>query len=109
MSQCSPGTHARQLALYRQRVLDTPALLDRAVRAATSVAAGLAAAHITWRQRQFPPHVPLGALLLQVLSADGSCREAVTRVRAMRVARGQEPPSPNTRRKRGPRVRSARP
>lgn len=96
MSQCSPGTHARQLALYRQRVLDTPALLDRDVLAATYVAAGLAAANITWRQRQFPPHVTLWAFLLQVLSADGSCREAVTRVRAMRVARGQEPPSPNT-------------
>jgi hypothetical protein len=75
MSPCSPGTHARQLALSRQRVLDTPALLDRDVRAATYVAAGLAAANITWRQRQFPPHVTLWAFLLQVLSADGTCRE----------------------------------
>jgi hypothetical protein len=96
MSQCSPGTHARQLALYRQRVLDPPALLDWDVLAATYVAAGLAAANITWRQRQFPPHVTLWAFLWQVLSADGSCREAVTQVRAMRVARGQAPPSPNT-------------
>jgi hypothetical protein len=96
MSPCSPGTHARQLALSRQRVLDTPALLDRDVRAATYVAAGLAAANITWRQRQLPPHITLWAFLLQVLSADGACREAVTRVRTMRVARGQAPPSPNT-------------
>jgi hypothetical protein len=54
MSRCSPGTHTHQLALYRQRILDTPALLDRNVFAATYVAQGPAAANITWRQCQFP-------------------------------------------------------
>ena len=96
MSQCNPGLHARQLAIYRQRVLDTPALLDSEVLAPERVAEGLAEAHLTWRQRQFPPHVTLWTFLWQVLSANGSCREAVTRVRALRVAQGQVPPSPNT-------------
>ena len=44
----------------------------------------------------FPPHVTVWAFLLQVLSADGSCREAVTRVRAFRAAQGQPLPSANT-------------
>ena len=51
---------------------------------------------LTWRERQFPPQVTLWAFLWQVLSADGSWREAVTRVWALRVAHGQVPPSPNT-------------
>lgn len=96
MSQCSPGIHVRQLAVYRQRVWDTPALLAWDVLAPDHVAQGLAEANITWRERQFPPQVTLWAFLLQVLSADGSCREAVMRVRALRVAHGQGPPSPNT-------------
>jgi hypothetical protein len=96
MSQCSPGLHARQLTVYRQRLLATPALLDSDVLAPDHVAAGLAEANLTWRERQFPPQVTLWAFLLQVLSADGSCRAAVTRMRALRVAHGQVPPSPNT-------------
>lgn len=96
MSQCIPGLHAHQLARYRQRVSETPALLDSDVLAPEPVAKERAAANITWRQRHFPPHVTLWTFLLQVLSADGSCREAVTRMRALRVARGQMPPSPNT-------------
>jgi hypothetical protein len=96
VSQCHHGRHARPLLVYRQRVLATPALLDSDVLAPDQVAAGLAEANFTWRERQFPPQVTLGALLLQVLSADGSCRAAVTRGRALRVAQGQGPPSPNT-------------
>ena len=96
MSQCSPGLHARQLMVSRQRVLATPAFLDSEALAPDQVAAGLAEANLTWRARQFPPQVTLWAFLWQVLRADGSCRDAVTRVRALRVAQGQVPPSHNT-------------
>jgi hypothetical protein len=73
-----------------------PSLLATEVLAPDQVAEDLAEAHVTWRERQFPPQVTLWTFLLQVLSLDGSCREAVTRVRALRAAHAQVLPSPNT-------------
>src|SRR5436190_18032369 len=47
-----------------------------------------------WLDRVFSPLVTLWVLLGQVLSADHSCRAAVARLIAHRVARGQKPCSP---------------
>jgi hypothetical protein len=44
----------------------------------------------------FPPTVTLWAFLAQVLDADGSCRQAVSRVIAFFQQRGLAPPSPET-------------
>ena len=49
-----------------------------------------------WLDRVFSPLVTLWVFLGQVLSADHSCRAAVARLNAHRVARGQEPCSPHT-------------
>src|SRR5215207_595341 len=49
-----------------------------------------------WLDRIFSPLVTLWVFLGQVLSADHSCRAAVARLIAHRVARGQEPCSAHT-------------
>src|SRR5215203_1406746 len=49
-----------------------------------------------WLDRVFPPLVTLWVFLGQVLSADHSCRAAVARLLAHRLARGQEPCSART-------------
>ena len=48
------------------------------------------------RNRLFPPHLTLSTFLLQVLSPDGSCRDALSRLRPWMIANGQKPCSPNT-------------
>jgi hypothetical protein len=96
MAQRSAGTLTRQLIVYRQRVAAAPALLECET---------LNRAHVTqlWqetqgkgRERLLPPYVTFWTFLLQVLSPDGSCRDAVTRLRAFQVAHGHAPCSPNT-------------
>src|SRR5262245_47774298 len=49
-----------------------------------------------WLDRIFSPLVTLWVFLGQVLSADHSCRAAVARLLAHRLARGQRPCSPRT-------------
>src|SRR5689334_7899098 len=49
-----------------------------------------------WLDRIFTPLVTLWVFLGQVLSADHSCRNAVARLIAYRVARGQRPCSART-------------
>src|SRR5690242_3592091 len=49
-----------------------------------------------WVDRIFSPLVTLWVFLGQVLSADHSCRAAVARLIAHRLARGQAPRSPET-------------
>jgi hypothetical protein len=49
-----------------------------------------------FRECVFPPATTLFAFLSQVLSPDGSCRDAVARVNAERIANGKQPASPDT-------------
>src|SRR6188474_946969 len=49
-----------------------------------------------WLDRVFSPLVTLWVFLGQVMSPDHSCRAAVARLNAHRVARGQEPCSART-------------
>jgi Insertion element 4 transposase N-terminal len=51
---------------------------------------------VTFRDRIFTPLVTLWTFLSQVLSPDHSCREAVARLIAFRVARGQKACGPET-------------
>ena len=48
------------------------------------------------RERQFPPTETLSMFLAQVLSADGSCQQAVDDAMVKRVISGMEPGSTNT-------------
>src|SRR4051812_5574047 len=52
--------------------------------------------HVAFRDRIFTPLVTLWTFLSQVLSPDPSCREAVARLIAFRVASGQEACAPET-------------
>jgi hypothetical protein len=52
--------------------------------------------HVRFRDRIFTPLVTLWTFLSQVLSPDHSCREAVARLIAFRVARGEKPCGPET-------------
>jgi hypothetical protein len=51
---------------------------------------------VRFRDRIFTPLVTLWTFLSQVLSPDHSCREAVARLIAFRVARGEKPCGPET-------------
>jgi hypothetical protein len=53
-----------------------------------SVAPALDAIEFAWKDRTHTPVVSLWGFLFQVLSADHSCRAAVARLLAHRVARG---------------------
>jgi hypothetical protein len=52
--------------------------------------------HVTFRERIFTPLLTLWTFLSQILSPDQSCREAVARLIAFRVARGEKPCAPDT-------------
>src|SRR5256714_9644215 len=56
----------------------------------------LTASNTSWLDRIFSPLVTLWVFLGQVLSADQSCRAAVARLIAHRLARGQSPCSAQT-------------
>jgi hypothetical protein len=89
------GSFRRHATLLRRQFLQggglpfTDVLTD-------DVLAGALAAVGHWLDRVFPPLVTLRVFLGQVLSADHSCRAAVARLNAHRVARGQRPCSART-------------
>lgn len=60
------------------------------------VARALAALGVTFRERVYTPIATLWMFLSQVLSADHSCQDAVARLLAWRVARGESPCSTET-------------
>ncbi len=81
-------------ALRRQFLQDgdlpfTDALTEEVIAQALAALTG-------WLDRIFSPLVTLWVFLGQVLSADHSCRAAVARLIAQRLARGQRPCSPPT-------------
>src|SRR5215468_4057089 len=96
MAQCSAGILTRQLMGYRQRVAAAPALLECETLSRAHVTQVWQETQVKGRERLFPPYVTFWTFLLQVLSPDGSCRDAVTRLRAFQVAQGYLPCSPNT-------------
>jgi hypothetical protein len=51
---------------------------------------------LTFRERLYTPFITLSVFLWQVLSEDHSCREAVARLLAFRIANGQRPCSPDS-------------
>src|SRR5881394_4335119 len=89
------GSFRRQATLLRRQFLQdgglpfTDVLTDDALAAALAAVGG-------WPDRVFSPLVTLWVFLGQVLSPDHSCRAAVARLVAHRVARGsgRAPPGP---------------
>ena len=86
----------RQLVTYRHQALAAPTMLDDGTLAPSHVAGVLAQEGVQGRNRLLPPQLTLWTFLLQVLSPDGSCREALSRLRPWMIAQGPTPCSPNT-------------
>jgi hypothetical protein len=96
MAQAIATPLTRQLELYRHQAVAAPTLLDDGTLAPSHVAQVLPPEGVAGRNRLFPPHLTLWTFLLQVLSPDGSCREALSRLRPWMIAKGQTPCSPHT-------------
>ena len=90
-----PGSSRGQAALLRRQFLQDGDLPFATVLTEDVIAESLAAVG-HWLDRVFSPLVTLWVFLGQVLSADHSCRAAVARLNAHRVARGLKPCSPHT-------------
>jgi len=86
----------RQLETYRHQAVGAPTLLDDGTLAPSHVTQVMTQEGVAGRNRLFPPHLTLWTFLLQVLSPDGSCREALSRLRPWMSATGPTPCSPHT-------------
>src|SRR5262249_26608508 len=95
MRHSHPGSFREQARFLRRQFLQdgdlpfTDVLTEEVIAQALATVTG-------WLDRIFSPLVTLGVFLGQVLSADHSCRAAVARLLAHRVARGQSPCSAET-------------
>ena len=96
MMQGSASPLTRQLEIYRHQAVAAPRLLDDGTLAPSHVTPVLTPQGVAGRNRLFPPPLTLWTFLLQVLSPDGSCREARSRLRPWMIAKGQTPCSPHT-------------
>src|ERR1700720_241381 len=95
MRHSNPGSFRAQVSFLRRQFLQdgelpfTNVLTEEVISQALSALGG-------WLDRVFSPLVTLWVFLGQVLSADHSCRAAVARLVAHRLARGQSPCSAET-------------
>src|SRR5438270_13189511 len=96
MRQSNPGRFRHQAAFLRRQFLQDGDLPFTDVLSEDLVARALTAISGFWMDRIFSPLVTLWVFLGQVLSADHSCRSAVARLIAHRIARGQSACSAET-------------
>src|SRR5262245_30421687 len=92
MPHSNPGSFRAQVSFLRRQFLQDDELPFTNVLTEGVIAHALGA----WLDRIFSPLVTLWVFLGQVLSADHSCRAAVARLLAHRLAQGQSPCSPET-------------
>src|SRR5215210_3211982 len=90
-----PGSFRRHAAFLRRQFLQDGGLPFTDVLTDAVLADALATVG-NWLDRIFSPLVTLWVFLAQVLSPDHSCRAAVARLLAHRVAHGQRPCSART-------------
>src|SRR5262249_51188866 len=95
MRYSNPGSFHAQARFLRRQFLQDRALPFIDVLTEEVIARALTALS-GWLDRIFSPLVTLWVFLGQVLSADHSCRAAVARLLAHRLAQGQSPCSPET-------------
>jgi hypothetical protein len=91
-----PQSTRRWISRKVEELRHTPQLPFHDLLEPATVAHVLQQNHVTFRERTFTPLITLWTFLSQVLSPDHSCREAVARLIAFRVARGQKPCGPET-------------
>ena len=95
MCHSNRGAFRDQLNILRRQFLQGDGLPFTDVLTEEVIAQALASV-TGWLDRIFSPLVTLWVFLGQILSADHSCRAAVARLSAHRLARGQGPCSPQT-------------
>src|SRR5262249_7456160 len=92
----SHGRLRQQVDPLRQGFLQGGTLPFAETLSSASLTEAMAEIKAPWYDRIFTPLVTLGVFLGQVLNADHSCRAAVARLIAHRLARGQRPCSAET-------------
>jgi Transposase DDE domain len=96
MRYSNQGRFRQQVQFLRRQFLQNGDLPFTDILTEKVVAQALTALSKDWLDRIFSPLITLWVFLGQVLSADHSCRAAVARLIAHRVARGQGPCSAET-------------
>jgi Transposase DDE domain len=96
MRHHAPGCLRRQVDFLRQQFLQQDGLPFADVLPRADLQEAMTEIKATWKDRIFTPLVTLWVFLGQVLNADQSCRAAVARLIAHRVAQGLEPCSSET-------------
>jgi Transposase DDE domain/Insertion element 4 transposase N-terminal len=97
MAHSTKGSVLSQVQIGRQELESSQGLPFRHLLNAEKIEAVLERAGVEFRERIFSPTVTLWAFLSQVVaSKDSSCKDAVSRVLAERVAQGQKACSPDT-------------
>jgi hypothetical protein len=96
MRHSSQGRFRQQVSFLRRQYLQDGDLPFSNVLSEDLVERALTALDVFWMDRIYSPLVTLWVFLGQVLSADHSCRAAVARLMAHRIARGQSPCSAET-------------
>jgi len=86
----------QQVQFLRRRFAQDGHLPFSDVLSADLVTRALSAVSVVWIDRIYSPLVTLWVFLSQVLSPDHSCRAAVARLMAHRIAKGQKPCSAKT-------------
>lgn len=89
MGYSNQGRLRQQIGFLRRQFLQEGDLPFANVLSQEIVTEALTAAKITWNDRVYQPLITLWVFLSQVLSEDHSCRAAVARLIAHRLARGQ--------------------
>ena len=90
------GRFHQQVRFLRRQFLQDGDLPFTDVLSADVVLQALTTADVVWKERIYTPLVTLWVFLSQVLSQDHSCRAAVARLIAHRLARGQSSCSAET-------------
>src|SRR6187549_1624310 len=96
MRYSNRGPFRHQVHFLRRQFLQDGGLPFTDVLTQDGIEQALAASNTSWLDRIFSPLVTLWVFLGQVLSGDQSCRAAVARLIAHRVAQGQKPCSSRT-------------
>ena len=96
MCNSKDGWFQQQFNFLRSQFLQEGNLPFTDVLSEESVSEALTAIEVRWNDRIYPPLVTLWVFLVQVLSADHSCRAAVARLIAHRISRKQGPCSSET-------------
>jgi hypothetical protein len=96
MRYSSRGCFREQMSFLRRQFLQEGNLPFTHILTDEVIAQALATITVCWLDRIYTPLVTLWVFLGQILSQDHSCRAAVARLIAHRVARGQSPCSSET-------------